>query len=641
MSPRNQYHHGRGRGFGRGHSSKYDNYLTARHGQRSVHPQNTNYKGKGTRSHTADIPVPATIQGDLNDLSDLLKSIDGGDYRMYKSLLGGWKVSNEILLILDKIQGDAFAPPSRARLRIPLSATGFDPSLYSTPIRTTAFCDYLTRKFSQFSHVTQLDFKCTARRWASSKGGNISIDTPGQHVLPRTSCVVGDDVLELRITIALPARGRTVEAHAADEGLTRILPIVAEKVLHAQDDDTELCAAHVRSVDEQDELRNKLSELGLVGFVADGAILPRESGNSDKPMLDDLAAKFKSPDSLAIDVTLSSGRHLRGMAFRQGISLIVGGGFHGKSTLLSALQVGVYNHVPGDGREFVCVIPQTVPIRSEDGRSVVGVDITPFINNLPFGRSTESFTTENASGSTSQAANIIEALDAGAKLLLTDEDLSATNFMVRDERMQKLVPADKEPITPMIQRIRGLYLHEGVSSILVIGGAGDYFDVSDWVIMMDCYNPVDVTDKAKALVSEQNSSLLTSSPKDLFKPAGSRKISSASLQNILASGKGRVFARAKGSIEVGDRQLDIGAVSSIIEVSQTKAIGAALEKLGAMPELETEGVTACIDMLMKDIERFGLDTINCRGELLGHYARPRSFDLHAALNRLRGLEIGQ
>ena len=152
--------------------------------------------------------------------------------------------------------------------------------------------------------------------------------------------------------------------------------------------------------------------------------------------------------------------------FPQGITLIVGGGFHGKSTLLNALEAGVYNHKPNDGRELVITDPDVVKIRAEDGRSVSGVDISPFINNLPFGQETTQFSTENASGSTSQAANIMEALECEELLrMLVDEDTAATNFMIRDQRMQQLIAKDKEPITPFIDRVRQLYNEHNVSTI--------------------------------------------------------------------------------------------------------------------------------------------------------------------------------
>lgn len=638
---------GRGRG-GRGRGRFFANRYGPNHSnsRRDVAHSSSHPSSSGTQSaryqNEPDMVVPSRKNGTVADLSNFIKSVDKASYPAYKDLRGCWQLSDTISLIFDHVQGDAYASPSRARLRVSLKDASFPPQLYQDTVRRTAFCDYLTRKFAHFARIARLDQKRTSRTWSAVKGGHITIDAPGQHVLERSSCILDGDCIEMRVGVALPARGRTIEGQMADESLTQVLPVVASKALFAQGEDQQRIEAHVASVAEQHELRGKLRALGLVAFVADGAILPRASGDSDRPMEGDEVVRFESPESLAVNVTLSSDRHLRGMGIRGGVSLVVGGGFHGKSTLLSALQVGVYNHVPGDGREFVCVIDESVAIRAEDGRFVCGVDISPFINNLPFGKSTERFSTVDASGSTSQAANIIEAIEAGAKLLLIDEDLSATNFMMRDKRMQELVPAEKEPITPMIERIRGLYEHEGVSSILVVGGSGDYFAVSDTVVMMDCYRPCNVTARAKEIAQETGSGMeVETSVAGMFKAKRKRCLSSQSLRNVLSGGKGRVTVRSKGEVEVGNERIDLSAVAQLVEASQTRAIGAALETLSSMRELETEGVKGCVDKLMQGIDERGLDVVNCRGERMGFYARPRLFEMQAALNRVRGLELGE
>lgn len=618
------------RGRGAYYAAKYGNH-ELRNGHSSANSMSyTPVAGR-------DEAMPAII-GDLASLSDLLKSLDNLSYSNYKSLRGTWKLSPTIFLIFDYIQGDPYASPSYARIRVPLSATGFSECLFSSNIRIVALCDYLARKFAKWSLVFGLERKRNESEWLSVRGGDIFIDCPKQHVLPRTSCVLDGDTLELRVAVMLPARGRTIKGRLADQILTEALPPVLERVLFAQPDDAEICAAHVQSVDEQEELRGRLADMGLIAFVVDGAVLPRAAGDSDLPLQGSDVVLFKSPDSLAVDVQLSNGRQLRGMGVRPGISLIVGGGFHGKSTLLSALQVGIYNHIPGDGRCFVSVVPETVAIRAEDGRSVVDVDISPFITNLPFSKSTESFTTTKASGSTSQAANIIEALDVGAKVLLIDEDLSATNFMMRDSRMYQLVPQEKEPITPMIQRIRTLFEQNGVSCILVIGGSGDYFEVSDTVVMMDSYVPLNVTKKAKKIAKKNPSGLsLDASHSDVFKSTHERKLCSQSLQEILSGGKGRILSKRQDIIEAGKETIDLSAVVQLVESSQTKAIAAAIERLGEMTEVEMEGVEECMDKICREIDEKGLDSLDVRGKRLGTFAQPRKFEIYAALNRLRGL----
>lgn len=334
------------------------------------------------------------------------------------------------------------------------------------------------------------------------KGGDISIDTPGQHVIERSSVMVlADGTVEARFNINLPARGRSISGDWAAAILVQTLPTLVERALVYANVDADALWTHIRSVEDQEQLRGMLHAAGLVGFVRDGAVLPRQSGASDLPLATTHVVPFQSPPTLTRSFTLSHTGDVTGMGIPAGVTLFVGGGFHGKTTVLKALEVGVYNHVPGDGREFVVVDPTAVKIRAEDARSVACTDISAFIANLPFKLDTHRFATADASGSTSQAANIVEALEVGATTLLIDEDTCATNFMIRDAKMQQLVAVDKEPITPFIAKVRALFERERVSSVLVVGGAGDYFSVADHVIMMDAYAPVDVTSKAKAIAA--------------------------------------------------------------------------------------------------------------------------------------------
>lgn len=596
--------------------------------------------GAANDFHNSGDPSQFKRLGSCDDLANFLKKSDNGPYPRYKGLIGEWELIDGVLLYFDRIQSDPYAPPSRARVRVELGKAAFDKQLYSSRIRRVAFCDFLTRKFWRAVRGEGMDVGRGGGGWGGSKGGDLNVDRPSQHVLERSSCLMVGDAIEMRFTVNLPARGRSIEGREAATLLTEKLPVVVKKVLFVDGTDSEALRNHVVSVEDQEYLREKaLKDKGLIAFVVDGAVLPRQSGAEDEPMTGKEVVKFKSPGNLAVEIELPSGKKVRGMGIKPGISLIVGGGFHGKSTLLSALEVGVYDHIPGDGREFVCVEPSTVSIRAEDGRSVNGVDITPFINNLPFGKQTDCFSTGDASGSTSQAANIMEALEAGAKVLLTDEDLAATNFMMRDDRMQQLVPADKEPITPMIQRIRSLYEDEGVSSILVIGGTGDYFGVSDLVVMMDCYVPKDVTKEAKAIAGESPCGVSKKAGRSgIFKKKRARRISRESIRRVKNSGRGRSCAKVKGTVEFGNVELDLSAVSQIVETSQTRAIAAALESLGEMEEIEKSGITECVKELMKEVDEKGCDGLSQRGERMGNLSRPRGIEVQAALSRLRRIE---
>eukprot|EP01103_Thecamoeba_quadrilineata_P015819 TRINITY_DN5102_c0_g1_i1.p1 TRINITY_DN5102_c0_g1~~TRINITY_DN5102_c0_g1_i1.p1 ORF type:complete len:414 (-),score=71.74 TRINITY_DN5102_c0_g1_i1:400-1641(-) len=365
------------------------------------------------------------------------------------------------------------------------------------PVSRVALCDFLARRLSNYVKSQNYDAPLSqGGGWSSSKGGDIGFEEPSQHIIPRTSVLNAEDGLQIRFTVSLPGQGRSILGQAAAKIFSEKIPaLIRDNILEVGEKDHEVLQKHCLSSEQQTFLRKKLSSLELVGFVANGSLLPRESGTSDLPMKEG-AILFKSPPELEVTIDLPFSGRSTGMGIKKGVTLIVGGGYHGKTTLLNALEVGIYDHVPGDGREFVAVDENAVKIRSEDGRRIEAVDIRPFINDLPFGKSTANMCTEDASGSTSQAANIMEALEIGASTLLIDEDTCATNFMIRDKRMQMLVPKEKEPITPFLYKVRQLTKDLNISTILVMGSSGDYFDVADTVVLMENYSAKDKTVEA-------------------------------------------------------------------------------------------------------------------------------------------------
>ncbi|RLN98026.1 hypothetical protein BBJ28_00016316, partial [Nothophytophthora sp. Chile5] len=439
---------------------------------------------------------------------DLLHDLHNRNYGAYHDLERAFSFSDgssdlRFTLGFDHIQGDPYASPSRAHVTVSALSAGFPEEMHLSTIRNVALCDYLTRQFAASARSAGADAKTVSSSWQGAKGGDISIDAPGQHVLERSSVMVlaGGDV-EARFNINLPARGRSICGDWAYTILVDTLPRLVQRSLVLSSLDVSHLWTHLQCIEDQETLRGMLKDAGLVGFIRDGAVLPRESGASDRPLSSDKAIPFQSPKTLRQSFTLPNCGELTGMGIPTGVTLFVGGGFHGKTTVLKALEVGVYNHVPSDGREFVVMDPNAVKIRSEDSRSVTCTDISAFIDNLPFKQDTTRFSTADASGSTSQAANIVEALEMDVSTLLIDEDTCATNFMIRDWKMQQLVAKEKEPITPFISKVRALFEQRGVSSVLVIGGAGDYFSVADHVIMMDSYEPRDVTVEAKKIASD-------------------------------------------------------------------------------------------------------------------------------------------
>ncbi len=424
------------------------------------------------------------------ELRTLLRSVDRKSYPAYKSLAGAWKF-DRYTLVIDHVQGDPFASPSSLHVEIPHGLAKFPAAYYAKDCSRIALQDFLVRQVGK--QFEQYNFKAKG----SGKSGLLSISRCGQAVLERSACEITDSGLTVRFHVGFPAFGRTINAGELDKILFDFLPRCVESSLFYARLDAKKAERVVHLAEDQDALRHLLKEEKLVAFVANGSVLPRKSGISDLPMAD--SVPFTSPASMERTFTLPHRGEITGMAIPEGITLIVGGGYHGKSTLLEAIQMGVYDHIEGDGREFVITDDTAVKLRAEDGRSIRNVDISLFINDLPNKKDTAKFTTEDASGSTSQAAAVVEGIEAGARLFLIDEDTSATNFMVRDEFMQQVISRDKEPITPFLERAGDLYGKAGISTILVAGSSGAFFYIADNILMMDCYRPVDITERVKAL----------------------------------------------------------------------------------------------------------------------------------------------
>ncbi|PSP06925.1 MAG: ATPase [Cyanobacteria bacterium SW_12_48_29] len=561
-------------------------------------------------------------------LRSTLQRLDNNSYKAYKDIKGSYDFT-DFTLIIDYVQGDPFAAPSQLRVQVPQSVAGFSRDLYNSSSREVALRDYLTRQFDKAAQ------EITSSR-GTGKSGLIAIARVGQEVIDRTSVLVNEEFVEARFVVGLPAKGRKILGRQAADMLCEDIPDIVDEALIYQSLTPKAIRQHVETVEDADWLRQQLGERGLVAFVPDGAILPRRSGVDDRPLQEDNVVPFQSPKEQQVTFNCPNRGEVTGMGIPAGVTLIVGGGYHGKSTLLRAVEVGVYNHIPDDGRELVVTDPGAVKIRAEDGRSIAGVDISAFINQLPQGRSTTNFSTPNASGSTSQAANIIEALEAVAKLLLVDEDTAATNFMIRDRRMQQLVSKDKEPITPFIDKIRQLYIDYEVSTILVMGGSGDYFDMADTAIAMDNFQPYEVTEKAKAIAAEYATER-TIEGGTQFGKITPRVPLAESIDP--SSGKKAVKTKVRDEDEIsfGSEDIDLAAVEQIVDTGQLRAIAAAI--VYAKREYLDKNITIpeILDRVMADIDADGLDAITTSPQ--GDLAEFRRFELAAALNRLRTLKV--
>ncbi|MBX0357317.1 ABC-ATPase domain-containing protein [Halobacillus sp. Nhm2S1] len=565
----------------------------------------------------------------MKKLQQHLKQIDGKSYKAYKQIQGMYSFQRYDLMI-DYVQGDPFAAPSKIRIRIPNSERKISLEWKKDARRKYYAEDRITRAVAKTINKTQTSVK------GSGKSGMIAIDQPGQEILERTSVSLNTEDVTVCLTVGLPANGRRINGKQAEKLFFSILPeIMNQSVFAIKDKEIESVC---QLADQHETILAEMKKNDWISFVADGSILPRESGISQRPMRE--AVSFESPERNRVAIDLPHREEpITGMALKRGIVLIVGGGYHGKSTLLNAMERGVYPHVEGDGREYVLTDPSAVKVRAEDGRQVSTVDISPFIKNLPHGTDTTRFSTENASGSTSQAANVVEALEAGASSLLIDEDTSATNFMIRDERMQELVVKEKEPITPFIDKIKQMRDELEVSTILVMGGSGDYFQVADDVIMMDQYIPHNVTEKAKQIASKYPNGRMESDD-DAFGAVPKRSFLPQSLQTRKGK-KEKVQAKGMHKILMGPEEIALDHVEQLVDASQTRMIADILLHLDKKSVLKHgNSLHELLDTIEHQLDQEGLASFApFKDQHPGELARPRRFEIAATLNRIRTAKV--
>lgn len=573
------------------------------------------------------------------NLRGLLESIDRKSYPAYKSAQGAYDFGDYVLSI-DHVQGDPFASPSKLSISLSHQKAGYPTAFFDLPHKQTALEDYLVRQFAQ--EIARFNFRAKG----SGKSGLIATSNPGPEILKRSACEMDGKGITVRFEAGFPANGRTINSGELIKILFDFLPRCVRSVCFYRNRKAQEVMEVVHLAEDQAAIRRELINKNLVSFVADEAILPRESGISSRPMKE--SVPFISPDSLRVTLELPHRGPVTGMGLRRGITLIVGGGYHGKSTLLKALEAGVYNHIAGDGREYVITEDSAVKLRAEDGRSVRSTDISMFINDLPNQKDTHCFTTEDASGSTSQAAAVIEGIEAGCGSFLIDEDTSATNFMVRDDLMQKIISRDQEPITPFIERARDLYEQAGISTIMVAGSSGAYFYIADTILQMDAYLPYDITHEVKTFCAGYGAEPITSAP-GFSLPAAGRKLSvkkaSALRPEPTRSYHGRGGGRddrikvktfGKDSLQVGKDTVDLRFVEQLIDTEQTAALAQMLRYCVEQKLLERFSVADVVTQLSAKITKDGLTSVSDFSYGAVGLCLPRIQEIYACLNRYRG-----
>lgn len=562
------------------------------------------------------------------DLKNKLESIHRKSYPAYKSLRGSYTFGDFVLSI-DHVQGDPFAAPSSLHVELPLKKAGFPEKYLEKRHTKTALEDLILRSFSKA--LDQYSFKAKG----SGKSGLISTSRPGPEVMRRTAVEFNNIALLVRFEVGFPANGRTINAQELEKILLEFLPQIVKTCLFYQSWEKAKIQACYELAENQQRIREVLEERKLVAFCANGSILPRKSGVSSQPLKD--AIEFQSPESMEISIDLPFGNSIRGMGIPEGVTLIIGGGYHGKSTLLQALEQGVYNHVKGDGREYVITRADALKLRAEDGRAVSHLDLSLFIHDLPNGKDTHCFSTEDASGSTSQAAGVLEGMEAETSCFLIDEDTSATNFLVRDAFMQRVVSGDQEPITPFIARVRDLYEKVGISTILVAGSSGAFFHVADTIIQMDAYRPKDVKMSVEALLPEYPPADLCSNAEPFTLPTEKRMF--VMERKIKRHGRGEreegIKTKVMGTdgFSIEHNIVDLRCVEQLIDAEQTAALAAILKhivKKGSIC-MEMQELVAEINTLLK---KKGMAAF-VEGALSCGYAYPRKEEIYLMLNRFR------
>ena len=584
----------------------------------------------------------------MRHLEELLRQTDHKSYPAYKTLKGVYRFPLYTLSI-DHVQGDPFAAPSSLSIRIEAARHGFPKEYYETPHRRIMLQDYLLRGFYR-----ELG-KVSHRAKGSGKSGTLSVSACHQEVLERSALTIHPTtgLLTVRFSAGFPAAGRTTLSMELKKMLMEYVPVCVEKSLLSKAVPAAQLKSWIALADDQKAIRDQLSEQGLVGFVADGAVLPRKSGVDDAPMTS--AIPFESPAEDRITLDLPEGRSISGLGIRKGITLIVGGGYHGKSTLLKALERGVYNHIPGDGREYVITEDSAMKIRSEDGRSVKQLDISAFIRNLPNGKDTVCFSTEDASGSTSQAANTVEAVLSGSKTLLIDEDTSATNFMVRDALMQHVIHPEQEPIIPFLSRMRQLYEEFGVSTILVAGSSGAFFHVSDTILQMKEYHPYDITEMAKEAASRESDAPGKADP---LAPFADNRIPNKN-RDVTDSRKVKVRGSGTDSVSLNHESVELRFVEQVVDNEQTNLLGALLRTLEERRFNGKDPLTTCVEDLYQTLLKSGFAAASgsasgaasgasaqstaagASAAIPGNLAMIRRQELWAMVNRYRALQLNR
>ena len=540
---------------------------------------------------------------------DLIGSYDCGDFELH----------------IDSVPDDPSRNPLRMRVRVGIAGAGFPDTAFSTKSREIAARDFMTRTFNAGAAAQSA--------LSRIRGARIFIDRPGPVILETSAVVVGDGIIEARFTADLPIEGDRIVGNALRELFMKNIPGIVRASLVYDGFDAVKFTATVDTAEDADTLRNMLPEMGLAAFVADGSVPAGKAGIVTRGA--SKAVQFRAPETLAVTVELPNRGAVRGLGVPAGITVVAGERTSGKTALLTALALGVYNHPPDDGRELIVTAPDAVYVPFEEGRRIENVDISPIIPKGSVGDDMQSFRTEAATPVESQAANIIEALEIGTSLLLFNEDSVAPGFATRDARIQELLSGDEVTLTPLVYILPALRDEMGVSAVIALGGSGDFLDIADTVIVMSGSELTDATEKAAKIVRER--------------PTGRKSIPSATaiqrrdrrpfrtgLEPVKLKKEEKVRPHGSGYVQYGDEFIDLDKVIQLVSSSQARGIARGLSLVRRLMD-GSRSLRDAVNEVMKRIDAVGLDTLSNRR--MGDLAGFRPHELAAAVNRLKQLKV--
>ncbi len=579
----------------------------------------------------------------MKKLKSLLYSISDEPYKKIQKLTGSFKFSDYVFEFI-KIQGSPGANPgSIATVKVSIEAGELPNQFLVSSQSRLAVADFMIRRFKQ-----GIDQFAKQNRGKDGSGSFYTIEL-NQKMLERDSVLFSKNYIELRFIFSLPAKGTGGGLFDAEQAWLmfkqELKAIVKYSLFYKEYDQATriLLNQFVDIQKKRQEIKHYMQLNSLCVFINNGALLPRQSGIDDRPATAIEMQNFQSPKTLQVDIPLSGNQIIQGMAIKEGITCITGGGYHGKSTLLQAILAGVYAHIPGDGREFIVTREDAVFIRAEEGRSIRNVDISPFIGQLPNGITTQQFSSDNASGSTSQAASIVETIESGSRFLLFDEDSCATNFLVRDELVKKVLSSTNEPIKPLYSMVRSMWKKHGISIIFVTGGLGVFLQKADTCLLMDNYQCKDITAKVRKelgeIAEEKEMQLDFSTHRQLSVDNFNPSYTNHRLKKQIAK-RIKNLRNAPRQLEYGMDLINLEALPQIAEAPQLLSIGYCLLMLRkAMQEKanETQTIEYWLQWLYKQIEQKGLSSL--QPDYPGTLSLPRKYEVAAAINRIRTLRV--